>query len=257
MPQAYANGINLYYEEHGNGFPLVLAHGFGATCAMWKPQVAAFSRRYRLITYDVRGHGQSDCPDDPSLYSREALVEDLYQLLHHLGVKEAVIGGLSMGGIIAQHFYFHHPEVVRALILANTGPGYRDAHHMAEADRSREETSRVLEQQGMRAFARSRPGTTYWVPRKVLLAQNPIALSNVNKKIMSNLTMLPLERISVPTLIISSTQDIQLLPAAEHMKRYIPNSLLCMIPNAGHGSNSDQPGLFNQIVLQWLAELKI
>ena len=253
MPKVFVNGINLYYEDHGSGFPILLTHAYAYTSAMWAPQVPVFSQKYRVITLDVRGHGQTDSPEDPEQYSREIVVEDVYQLLQHLGVRQAVIGGLSMGGIISQNFYFHHPEMTRSLLLCNTGPGFRNKAHMAEDDERRRESIRLLETEGMEGFIRTR-GPDSYVPLEVLRQQNPIGLAGIQRGVFSNNTMLPLEEFRVPTLIISSTQDTNLIPAAEVMKRHIPGSLLCMIPNAGHCSNVDQPELFSGIVLQWLAE---
>ena len=267
MPKVLVNGINLYYEDHGSGFPLVFTHGFAATSAMWAPQIPDFSQKYRFIIVDMRGHGQSDAPEDPEQYSREILAEDVYHLLRHLGVQQAVIGGLSMGGIVTQAFYFQHPEMTRALILSNAAPGYRNMERMAEEDKSRLKTARILETEGMEGYIRAQEDNREMisvhlssgvedssVPLEVLHRQNPIGLANVQRRVLCNLVMLPQEEIKVPTLIISSTRDIGLKPAAELMKRHIPGSLLCMIPNAGHGSNMDQPEIWNGIVLQWLAE---
>ncbi len=98
MPIAKVNGVGIYYEEAGRGRPLVWCHGFACGAAMWEPQVAAFASRYRVITYDVRGHGASEVPAAPEAYSQPASVEDLHQLLRHLGIARACVGGLSMGG---------------------------------------------------------------------------------------------------------------------------------------------------------------
>ena len=81
MPTADVNGIKLYYEDHGRGYPLVFLHGFAGTTQAWKPQVPVFSKNYRFIIYDARGHGQSQSPSSPDQYSADIVVEDLYQLL--------------------------------------------------------------------------------------------------------------------------------------------------------------------------------
>ena len=227
MPKIFLNGVNLYYEDHGSGFPILFTHAFAYSSAMWAPQVPVLSQQYRFIVLDLRGHGQTDSPEDPEQYSREIVVEDVYQLLQHLGVRRAVIGGLSTGGIISQHFYFKHPEMTRALIPCNTGPGYRNPARIAEADEGRMESVRMLETEGLEGFIRTR-GPDFYVPPEVLRQQNPIGLANAQRGFYGNLVMLPLEEFRVPTLIISCPQDRDLLPAAEYMKQHIPGSLLSL-----------------------------
>ena len=98
MPEVFLNGINLYYEDNGSGFPVILSHGFASSTKFWDDQVPVFSKKYRLITYDMRGHGQTDAPKDLSKYSLDIVIEDMYQLLRHLEIQKAVVGGLSLGG---------------------------------------------------------------------------------------------------------------------------------------------------------------
>jgi pimeloyl-ACP methyl ester carboxylesterase len=124
MPRAKVNGIQLAYETYGEGFPLVLAHGYMASKAMWDAQIGPFSERYRVVVYDARGHGESEAPpvDDPG-YTMETLVEDQRALMAHLGIERAFVGGLSLGGMIAMRFALAHPAMVRALLLCDTSPG--------------------------------------------------------------------------------------------------------------------------------------
>jgi len=121
-----ANGVNLFYEETGEGFPLILSHEFAGNYESWDPQVNFFARRYRVITYSARGYPPSDVPEDPDAYSQDIVVQDLYLLLQHLGIKEAYIGGLSMGGTVALNFAIAHPEMCRGIIVASAGSGSDD-----------------------------------------------------------------------------------------------------------------------------------
>ena len=125
MPRVDVNGVSLYYEVTGHGPPLVLAHGFACGLRMWDPQVNALARSWRVVTYDVRGHGISEAPDDPAAYSQAISVADLRALLEHLKMRRAAVGGLSMGGNIALNFALAHPDMVTALIVADTGAGSR------------------------------------------------------------------------------------------------------------------------------------
>src|SRR6266508_4558575 len=123
MPTARANGVELYYEETGSGFPLIWSHEFGGDYRSWEPQVRYFSRRYRVITYNYRGYPPSSVPDDPAAYRSEILVEDLAALMRHLGIAKAHVGGLSMGGNVALNFGIRYPEMAASLIIAGCGRG--------------------------------------------------------------------------------------------------------------------------------------
>src|SRR6266545_2849668 len=121
MPHARTDDrIRIYYEEHGRGFPLVLAYGIGGNTQMWDTNIEALSARYRLILWDPRGHGKSDSPEDPARYSFTRWALDLRDLLDHLRIRKAYVGGLSMGGGIATRFTLLYPRRVAALVVTNS-----------------------------------------------------------------------------------------------------------------------------------------
>jgi len=120
--------VKLHYEIHGDmGSFIVLTHGFSATSQMWRGQIDVLSRDHRLVLWDMRGHGRSDYPDDPSEYSEKATVEDIAALLDAVGTKKAIVGGLSLGGYMSLAFYSAYPDRVTALLIIDTGPGFRNA----------------------------------------------------------------------------------------------------------------------------------
>src|ERR1700741_3188228 len=125
MPKIDRNGVKIYYEVHGNGPPLILTHGYSSTSAMWQGQVEALSKHHKLILWDMRGHGQSDYPDDPAAYSEALTVGDIAALLDEVGAAKAIVGGLSLGGYMSLAFYRAHPDRVRALLIIDTGPGFK------------------------------------------------------------------------------------------------------------------------------------
>jgi len=127
MPYLDRDGLNIYYEDHGQGPAILLSHGYSATSRMWAGQIAALAPRYRVVVWDMRGHGESDCPEDPAGYSEALTVEDMTALLRKCGIERAVIGGLSLGGYMSLAFHLAHPEMLRALMLFDTGPGFRNA----------------------------------------------------------------------------------------------------------------------------------
>lgn len=104
MPTLDRNDVQIHYEVYGAGPAVLLTHGYSATCEMWKPQIDALSQRYRLVLWDMRGHGQSDSPDNPAEYSEEATIGDIAALLDASDTEEAVCGGLSLGGVYVACF---------------------------------------------------------------------------------------------------------------------------------------------------------
>src|SRR5215813_2270786 len=125
MPKIDRNGVKIYYEVHGDGPPLILTHGYSSTSAMWKGEVQALSKHHKLILWDMRGHGQSDYPDDGACYSEALTVGDIAALLDAVGARTAIVGGLSLGGYMSLAFYRAHPERVSALLIIDTGPGFK------------------------------------------------------------------------------------------------------------------------------------
>jgi pimeloyl-ACP methyl ester carboxylesterase len=255
MPKV--NGINLNYEIHGQGFPVFFLHGFSGTLNSWRSQVPVLSRDYRFIIYDARGHGQSDSPPELDRYSIDIVVEDLFQFLKSLKIEKAVVGGLSMGGYESLRFYLTHPQMVAALILMDTGPGYRNPARRDEWNQRQEEQAKLLETQGIEAFVARAPTYT---SRELLLKQNPIGLANMARKVVAqfdSLVMDNLANIKVPTLVLVGEKDTPFLAAAEHMSKTIPGAQKAVILNAGHAANIDNVDGFNKAVLDFLRKLNL
>src|SRR5271169_911608 len=114
------DGIELYYEVHGEGPVILLTHGFSSTSEMWRGQVAPLSRRNKLVLWDMRGHGKSAYPTDQALYTEAATVADMAALLDAVGADRAIVGGLSLGGYMSLAFHLAHPERVRGLLIIDT-----------------------------------------------------------------------------------------------------------------------------------------
>ena len=128
MPTLRSNDIDLYYEEHGSGEPLLLIMGWGCNAATWKPQVPGLAERFRVITFDNRGVGRSDSPT--KAYTVREMAADTIGLLDALDIDRAHVFGISMGGMIAQELVLAHPERVDTLMLGCTSPGSkRSAGH--------------------------------------------------------------------------------------------------------------------------------
>ena len=120
MPKEPINGVNIYYETHGEGFPLILTYGLGGSTSEWAPQVPVLSRDHRLILWDARGHGQSDSPREGDKYGMDISAADLLGLMDRLEISRAYVGGLSMGGGISTRFTLANPDWVDALLIIDS-----------------------------------------------------------------------------------------------------------------------------------------
>ena len=257
MPKVMVNGIELNYEVHGEGYPVVFLHGFVGTVNAWRPQVPVISREFKFIIYDARGHGESESPPSADQYSADIVVEDLFQFLAALGVEKAVIGGLSMGGYTSLRFYLTHPEMVTALVLMDTGPGYRNPVRREEWNTQQEEVATLLESQGIEAYAPRAPSYT---PREIVLKLNPVGLAHMARKVVGqhdSWVIENLDKVRVPTLVLVGEKDTPFLAASEYMSWKIPEARHVVIPNAGHAANQDNVEAFNNAVLDFLRGLNL
>jgi pimeloyl-ACP methyl ester carboxylesterase len=254
MPRARVNGVEIDYEDGGRGPAVLLSHGYSATGRMWAPQRPVLEPSYRLITWDMRGHGQTESPADPTQYSEALTVEDMRGLLAYLGVERAVIGGLSLGGTMSLAFHRRHPEMVRALVICDSGPGYRNDEARAGWNKRAHERAADLEARGLAALTsssremqeamrhhRSAQGLAH--AARGMLAQEGAAIID------------SLPTIRVPTLIILGDRDTPFITPCEYMAKKIPGARLEVIKDAGHSSNLDQPEAFNRVLLDFLGSL--
>jgi len=248
MPYLDRSGVRLYYEDAGAGPAILLAHGYTATLRMWDPQVDALADRYRLVRWDMRGHGESDSPDDPGAYTHEATVADLAAVLDACGVERAVVGGLSLGGFMSLAFNLAHRERVLALMLFDTGPGYKKDDARAEWNRLAESYAVRFESQGLAALgsgsevriARHRSAQGLAHAARGMLAQRDGAVIE------------SLPHVAVPTLVVAGANDKPFLAATDYMAAKIPHATKVIIPEAGHAPNIEQPAAFNAAVRSFL-----
>src|ERR1700712_3197017 len=149
MPKLNRDGVNIHYEVHGSGPPLLLTHGYSSTSAMWQGQIEALSKHHQLILWDMRGHGQSDYPGDAAAYSEALTVADMGALLDTVGAQTAIVGGLSLGGYMSLAFHRAHPQRVRALLIIDTGPGFKKADAREIWNKRASETGDRFEREGL------------------------------------------------------------------------------------------------------------
>ena len=254
MAKARVNGIEIDYEDGGRGPAVLLSHGYSATGRMWAPQRPAVEPRHRLVTWDMRGHGETESPTDPARYSEALTVEDMRGLLAHLGIARAVVGGLSLGGYMSLAFHHRHPEMVRALVICDSGPGYRNAEARAAWNQRAHERARDLETWGLDALKTSSREMQEAVRRH----RSAQGLAHAARGMLAQeggAVIDSLPAIGVPTLIIVGDRDTPFMAPSEYMAKKIPGARLEVIADAGHASNLDQPEAFNRVLLDFLGSL--
>lgn len=248
------DGVNLYYEAHGTGPVVLLTHGFSSTSHMWKGQIEPFSKKYQLVIWDMRGHGQTDSPTDESLYSEEKTVGDMAALLDHVGAKKAVIGGLSLGGYMSLAFRRAHPDRVSALLIIDTGPGFKNDDAREGWNANARKTAARFETEGADSLKNRSPEMATSRHRDILgLAR--AGRNMLTQKDARIITSLP--DIREPALVLVGANDTPFLNATDYMAAKIPGAQKVVIPDAGHAANMDQPERFNEAVLNFLTPLKL
>src|SRR5215468_11163110 len=261
------DGVRLYFEEHGAGRPLLLAYGIGLNATMWAPNVAALSARHRLILWEPRGHASSESPEDPTRVTFAHWVLDLEGLLDHLGLEQAVVGGLSLGGGIATRFVLAHPERARALVAVDSSSA---AGLPLSVDNLvlRARSIQVTLEGGMDAMAEfaieSNPNVAGRLrldpsARDEIFAYHrlltPIGYANSLRALLQmDYIADRLAEIRVPALLIAGDEDPS-LPAMRAMQERIKDARFVLLSPAGHFANRDQPEAFNRAVLDFLDDL--
>ena len=251
MASLQRDGVRVFYEVNGvtdGRPPVLLTHGFSASSQMWRPNLPSLAGTRQVITWDIRGHGRSDSPEDPALYSKELSVGDMSAVLDAAGVERAVIGGQSLGGYLSLAFHLRHPERVVALMLFDTGPGYRRDDAREEWNRRVERTAAAFEVRGLGVLP-DRTGVATSEERSwsgLARAARGIMVQRDAHVIES------LPAIVVPTLVLVGADDEQFPAAADYMAAKIPGARKVVIPGAGHAANVDQPEAFNRAVLDFL-----
>ena len=234
---------------HGSGPVLILTHGYSSTSAMWQGQIEALSKAHTLVLWDMRGHGQSDYPDDPAAYSEALTVADMAALLDTVGADKAIVGGLSLGGYMSLAFYCTHPARVSALLIIDTGPGFKKDDARDSWNKRAHETADRFERDGLAVLkAASRERST--VSHRDASGLARAARGMLTQRDARVIDLLP--NIRVPALVVVGADDAPFLAASDYMAAKIPGATKVVIPTAGHAVNIDQPQAFIAAVLPFL-----
>jgi len=249
------DGVRLYYETHGSGTPLILTHGYSSTSEMWQGQIDVLAREgYRVVVWDMRGHGKSSYPDEHSLYSEEHTVADMAAILDEVGGpgSSTIVGGLSLGGYMSLAFYRVHPSRVRALLIIDTGPGFKNDAAREAWNKTANETGARFDRDGLsltQDMSPERSRATHRNAKGLAMAARGM-LAQRNAAVIESLP-----RINAPALVVVGGDDTPFLAASEYMAKKIPGAKKVVVPKAGHAVNIDQPLLFNDAVRAFLRSL--
>ncbi len=263
MLKAAFDGIEIHCESDGDGTPVMLIAGYGGAGSYWGPQKEPFSKQYRPILMDHRGHGRST-HDTSIVYSMDQMADDVVYLMDTLKIDKAHYVGHSLGGMIGQHLGLRHPDRFHDLVIyAST------AYFDTWIQRCIEIRRALLDAAGPRAFARATPVFLYpdwWVN------ENPEALERLenatveafppryvvesrSRAMVAHNTTGELHKIKLPTLLLCARDDILTPPYfTENLSRLIPHAEVAWLEKGGHACSQTCPEQFNSIVLEFLSK---
>lgn len=271
MPYALSDTVKLYYEEVGEGTPILFVHEFAGDHRSWESQLREFGKRYRCIAYAARGYRPSDVPADPAAYSYRHVMRDAVAVLDHLKIKQAHLVGLSMGGYTALQVTLNHPHRVRSLVLAGTGSGserwYTEAFHKRSRD-----IATQFERDGSEAVAQTyghgptRIPFTLKDPRgfaeftRQLAEHDAQGSAHMSRGFQGERPSLydfeaEIRKLTTPVLIVVGDEDERCIEPGLFLKDAMQASGLVIFPKTGHAVNLEEPDLFNRVVGDFLARV--
>jgi 3-oxoadipate enol-lactonase len=272
MPTARVNGVDLYYEDHGKGFPVILAHGAGGNHMSWWQQVPVLSRHYRCITFDHRGWGLSLDSDDRG---PEAFIDDLEGLLEVLGIEESYLVGQSMGGFTCLSYALRHPGRVLGLVMANTFAGMRREVWLASDDGLRSAAQAVWQRRredgvkralGRKFSAANKDRAFLYKQIRILNEHGPNRLqTEAQVQRFRALERVPeiaagreeLGSMKTPVLFVGGEHD-EVMPVSlmEVARSLIPGARMAVVEHAAHSVYFEAPDEFNKLVLDFFASCR-
>jgi pimeloyl-ACP methyl ester carboxylesterase len=258
MPKVRVNDIDLYYEAGGQGEPLLFIHGLGSSCRDWREQLLFFSTSYHVVVYDVRGHGRSDKPAGP--YSVPQFASDAAGLLRLLEIESAHIIGISMGGMIAFELAASYPQMVRSMVIVNTGPEM--------VPRTFQERMMILNRKLMvrllnmrqigevlsrRIFPNPEHESLRWQFVERWAENDPRAYRRAMNGLIGWSVADKLGDIECPTLVVAADQDYTPVEVKREYVAKMPRAELVVIQDSHHATPVEHPEQFNAVVAAFLS----
>ena len=272
MPYALSNGIKLYYEEVGNGFPIIFVHEFGSDLREWEQQLRYFSRDYRCVAFNARGYTPSEVSENPEDYGYEFSVDDILNLMKNLKINQAHIVGLSMGAYASLIFGIKYSEMVASLVIAGVGSGAMPKDRKSFINMAND-LADIFEKEGSAQAAKiiGNSGS-----RLQLLRKDPRAYKKFldhleeHSATGSSLTMRQYQalrpslidfeeefiKMDIPTLLMVGDEDELCLDINIYLKRKIKTSGLWIYPQTGHAINLEEPSQFNSVISMFLSKVE-
>jgi len=260
MSTTHINNVMLYYEMAGIGEPVLFIHGLGSSARDWAEQIPSFSKQYQTITLDLRGHGQSQKPPDP--YTMTLFASDITALIKLLNLSPVHVVGISLGGMIAFQLAVDHPELIKSLVIVNSGP---EVLVRTLQDRwnvfLRFAIVRLLGMRKMGEVLSKRlfPKDAQNDLRELFVdrwAENDVkAYLNTLHAIVGWSVIDRIQHIQAPTLVVAADGDYTPISAKEAYLPKMPKAELVVIEDSRHATPVDSPVKFNEIVLNFLSKV--
>lgn len=270
MPYAAVNGTEIYYEVHGKGFPVLLAHGAGGNHLSWWQQVPVLQRHYQCITFDHRGWGFTRDPED---LGPAAFVDDLIGLADHLGIGEFLAVGQSMGGFTSLLAAISHPGRVRGLLMANTFAGMRREVWLAAPEELRADAQAIWEKRRSTGIKRAlapqfsidhKDRTFLYKQIRLINENGPNRLRSddqitrlraLERNPEASATRDALVGLRVPVLFVGGEHDeVMPAPLMGIASSLIPGSRVVIVPGAAHSVYFEVPEIFNHVALEFMGD---
>jgi pimeloyl-ACP methyl ester carboxylesterase len=272
MPYAQAPGARLYFEEAGRGLPIIFVHEFAADYRTWENQMRFFSRRYRCIAFNARGYPPSDVPAEDAQYGQAQAADDIVAVLDHLGLSQAHVVGLSMGGGAALHLGLRHPARALSIVATSAGSG------SVKADQTRFRAAALASAEAVRAHGMRALVSEYAenATRQPLAAKDPRGHAEFTRYLLehsalgSALTLANYQAkrdslfdlgthfaaMAVPTFLVVGDSDEPVLDVNLWLKRTLPDAQLWVVPGTGHSVNLEEPGWYNAQLSEFLDRIE-
>jgi pimeloyl-ACP methyl ester carboxylesterase len=266
------DGMNLFYETVGQGTPIVFVHEFGGNHWSWEPQLNYFSRRHQCLIFAARGYTPSDIPGDVEKYSQARAADDIVDVMKAAGFDKAHVVGLSMGAFATLHAALRHPERVLSAVAAGIGYG-SEKKHEAYFRANAQQVADSIEERGAERFAATYAESASRVqfqekdPRgwqlfaDRLARHSSIGAANTMRGIQMRRPSLydletELSALAAPLLVVCGDEDDHSLLPGIFLKRVVPRSGLAVLPKSGHTLNLEEPGMFNRLVAEFIAQVE-
>ncbi len=271
MPYATArDGTQLYFEETGarRSTPIIFVHEFSGDSRSWEPQIRFFSRRYRCITFNARGYPPSDVPASRAKYSYTIAVNDVADVLKHLGIKKTHVVGCSMGAYTSLQFGLRYPAMALSVTTVGAGAGSNPDTRAAFL-RATEANAQLFETLGMPAAVRERGFAAGRIPqmlkdprgfaefRRIHESHSAAGLAKIQRGVQAKRPPIyqlekALRNYRPPLMVIAGDEDDNSIGPALFIKQTSLNARLWICPSAGHTVNTEEPELFNRNLLDFL-----